>query len=369
MKVLHLRASNFYGGPERQLHQHALLAKGSEVLVVVGSFSESGRTPEFLTVIADDGVETALFPVRNAYDRTAIRLIREYLHDSKVDILCTHDYRTHVLGWLAKRSSGVKWIAFSRGWTRENLKVRIYHILDRIIIRLADHVVAVSEAQKRRLAKLHIADRKISVVHNAVEPKQFEGTEAVDLRAKYGFAPDTTIGVAAGRFSREKGQAILGWAAAMALKRTPGLRFVLFGDGPDAPRVQRMIAKLGISEKVLCPGFERNLIGHLKGADFLINPSLSEGLPNVVLEAIALELPVLATNVGGVPELITHDRSGYLVPPDDVQALAEGMLFMSAHSNRAKAFAENARQRLETDFTFIRQFDKLKRVYQKVLSG
>jgi len=368
MNILHLRASNFYGGPERQLHFHARHARGSDFSITIGSFTEKGRPPEFLDVIAKDDIDTTLFRVKNAYDPKAISAVRNYLKNNNTCILCTHDYRSHLIGWLACRHISTRCIAFSRGWTQENIKVRLYHAVDRVILRFADHIIAVSAAQKRQLVRLFIAGEKISVVHNAIEPQYLNSIEKVDLRSKYGFTSNTMVYIAAGRFSREKGQIYLVKAAAVAIKQNPQLRFVLLGDGPDLSKVRNIVANLGCEGKILCPGFEKNLIGCIKGADVLVNPSLSEGLPNVVLEAMALGIPVVATAVGGVPEIITDQQTGRLVPPKDTEALTEGLLFMARHTELAWKFTINALKFVRDDLTFDKQNRRLTEVFQKVLS-
>ena len=237
MNVLHLRASNFYGGPERQLHFHARLARNTHYNVTIGSFAENGSSPEFLDVVAEDGIATHTFPVESAYDRSAISLLRSYLADHKIQVLCTHEYRTHVIGMLAARGTSTGWVAFSRGWTMDNLKVRLFHVLDKSIIRFADHIVAVSRAQKEKLVKLLIPAGKISVAHNSIMPEAFDRVSPVNLHERYGFPAESIICVSGGRFSREKGQRILVQAALEALRKTPSLRFVLFGDGPDFAKI------------------------------------------------------------------------------------------------------------------------------------
>ncbi len=368
LNILHLRASNFYGGPERQLHFHARHAKGSDFSITVGSFTERGQSPHFLKVIAEDKIETCLFQVKNAYDPKAVVTVRNYLAKNDTGVLCTHDYRTHFIGWLATRRRKTKWMAFSRGWTRENIKVRVYHIIDKVILRLADHIVAVSEAQKHRLTRLLIPEGKISAVHNAVEPQQFENIEKIDLRSKYGFASDTFVYVSAGRFSREKGQTYLVKAADVATKRDPRICLVMFGDGPDLTRVRRMVTRLDCEDRIVCPGFEKNMLGCIKGADALVNPSLSEGLPNVVLEAMALGVPVVATAVGGVPEIIKDGQTGFLVPPRDPPAMAKLLLHVCQHTDQAAKVAEAALQYVNDNLTFDKQYQELTAIYRELLS-
>ncbi|MDH4157035.1 MAG: glycosyltransferase family 4 protein [candidate division Zixibacteria bacterium] len=366
-RVLHLRATNFYGGPERQLHYHAKAAANSEFDIILGSFAEKGRQPDLLDRAAVDAIAVHLFNVKSAYDTASIKLVRKYLVQSGIDILCTHDYRTNIIGYRAVRKTRARWIAFSRGWTRENLKVRFYHFADKIVLRFADRIVAVSHAQKRRLRRLLVSPGKISVVHNAVELDQFTGVDPVDLRRKFNLPRRAAVAVCAGRFSYEKGQQYLIQAAVEVVKSNPHFYCILFGDGPDLDRIRRLIKTGGGETNIICPGFEKNLIGCLKGADILVNPSLSEGLPNIVLEALAVGVPVVATAVGGVPEIIENGYNGYLVPARDSSALAEALLQVDDEQRRRR-YVENGFERIREAFSFTLQMQKLSDIYRLVLS-
>ncbi len=364
MRIIHLRASNFYGGPERQLHHHARLAASSSFHVIIASFSEQG-TPEFIDVIARDGLSTHVFDVANAYDSRAIGRIKKYLRQENIDLLCTHDYRTHVIGWLATRSIRTRWIAFSRGWTRDNLKVRAYHLLDKIIVRAADHIVAVSHGQKKKLQKIWIPTHKISVAHNAISLDAIDNITPLNLRDRHKFDPKDKIIIAAGRFSAEKGQLHLIRAAAQLAAKYPKLKFLLFGDGPDMFQAKSLIETHNLQQTVFCPGFEKQMIAAIKGADIIVNPSLSEGLPNIVLEAMACRKPVIATAVGGVPELISHGDDGLLIRPGNPTELAVAIEEIIENPDRAAAIAENGRRRVKNDFTFEKQFEVITGIYRQ----
>lgn len=368
MKILHLRASNFYGGPERQLHYHCRRATGAALSLIVGSFLENGRTPEFLDVIARDNIPTHTFEVSSAYDLKAIRLLRAFLRENRIDILCTHDYRTHIYGRLARRGTKARWVAFSRGWTKDDLKVRLYNYLDKFNIRFADHIVAVSESQSSKLARLLIASRKITVVHNAVDPKAFTDIPEVNLKERFSLPDDALIAVSGGRFSAEKGQLQLVDAAGPAIRENNRLVFILFGDGPDLAAVRNRIAENNLSDKVLCPGFETGLLGCLKGADMVVNPSLSEGLPNILLEAMAVGTPCVATEVGGVSEIIDHDTTGLLCPPSSPEKLAEAIVRLAGDSNLRSRLSTNALETVRNRFSFESQFKKLETVYNHALN-
>lgn len=365
--ILHLRATNFYGGPERQLHQHALTMLDSDFKITISSFTEKGEPPELLKLCEVDQICTHLFEVSNAYDFSAIEKIRTYLNKNKIDILCTHDYRSSILGHRATRKISTCWLPFSRGWTSENLKVKMYHALDKIVLRLAKNVIAVSSGQKEKLIKLGVNPATIIVAHNAVLPDQFEAVAAVNLREKFNLPPNAVICVSGGRFSDEKGQLQFIKAVKSAIKVNQNLRFILFGDGPNYQPALELVKALQLEQYILCPGFEPDMISCLKGADILINPSLSEGLPNIVLEAMATRVPVIATNVGGLPELITDQHSGRLTNSGDHEAMVEAIIDLGSDKQKRDSFADYAYQTIVESFSFKQQANILTSAYQRVL--
>ncbi len=368
MKILHLRASNFFGGPERQLLRHAELLRGSEYEVLIGSFTEDGVRPALLDRARNSNVETAALSVRSAYDPAALTGLIEYIRSNHVGIICTHDYRSHILGHVVRTRTGAAHICFARGFTQENAKVRAFQLVDRILMRFANRVVAVSRAQAEYLRRWGVPSRKLSVIYNSIDPEAFADADPVDIRAQLDLPNESIVAVAAGRFSREKGQRFLVRAFTNAIAREGRLRLVLFGEGPDRPGMARWIHEHGLSEYVRCPGYEHNLIGCLKGADILANPSRSEGLPNIVLEAMAVGLPVVATDVGGVPELIEDGVSGWLVPYGDQVAMSGAMTGVAQDPDLRQRLARAAADVVGKRFSFERQAEELTKVYRLVLS-
>ena len=364
LKILHLRSSNFYGGPERQIHFHAKLAKQAGIDICVASFSEENDTPELLNKASRDGIKTKLFTVKNAYDSNAIRLIREYIDDNQVDILCSHEYRSHYYGFRACNGSTAKWLAFSRGMTTENLKIRIFTFLEKYLLRKADHIVAVSESQKRKLINQSLKPENITTVHNAIDLSFIDAIPAVSIREKFRFQPDNYICISAGRFSEEKGQSYFVRAAEIALRKNDKLRFVLFGDGPDLIKIQEYIKQRNLEEYILCPGFEADVLPLITTADLHVNSSLSAVLPNIVLSSLHHETPVVLTNVGGHPEIVSDNRSGYIVEPKDIDQLAEKILLCASDRSKQADFISESKKVLRNKFSFESQNDKLRRVYE-----
>ncbi len=369
MNIVHLRASNFYGGPERQVHFHMRQARGSRYHLTAASFTEGGTTPPFLRIVADDGLPAKVIPVASAYERRAPAKLKALLRETGAAILCTHDYRSTVLGFLATRRSPVRWIGFSRGFTKDDLKVRLFNWIQIAVLRFGDCVVAVSEAHRRQLIRLLIPAGSIKVVRNSIDIETFRHCEPIDLRARFGFPAHATVCVSGGRFSLEKGLDYLVAAALEVVRKDGGMRFVLFGDGPLRKRIAGRIAGAGMSDVIVCPGFEQNMPAALKGADLLVNPSLSEGLPNIVLEGMAVGLPVLATSVGGVPEIVHDGVTGRLVAPRNSGALAQAILQMVSRKRETRDMASRAETFVKTELGFDKQFDSLAEIYDNVRSG
>lgn len=369
LKVLHLRASNFYGGPERQLHFHAKYSLHTDIEVTVSSFLEHSQVPEFITKISQDGINTTTFDVTSAYDKKAVSLLKDYIQSNNIEILCTHDYRTHFYGWFASKNLPTKWIAFSRGMTKENFKIKVFTFFEKFVIAKADHLIAVSHSQKQKLMTQNINPDKITTIHNAIDINLVDTITPLSLKKKFFFPEDSFVIISGGRFSTEKGQLYFVKSAETALTKNDKLRFVLFGDGPDLEKVKEYINSNRLGEFIRCPGFETELLRYLKDADMLVNPSLSEGLPNIVLEAMASEVPVVATRVGGLPEIIVHDKNGYLVESQNISELTEAIIALASNIHTRDRFKINARQTIIDSFNFKSQNKHLHEIYKRITSS
>jgi glycosyltransferase involved in cell wall biosynthesis len=366
--IVHLTASTLHGGPERQMLGLAQ-ALGGEYRTVFLSFREGGRCAAFL-----DGAKRQGFDARSlAHDtphlRAAVRELTAELQRLGADVLLCHGYKADLLGRLAARRAGVPVVAVSRGWTAENLKVRVYEALDRLNLRGMDRVVAVSEGQAAKVRRAGVREERLVVIRNAIRGDRFRSPneEYRDrLRAFFPTCPRRIVG-AAGRLSPEKGFGALGEAAARAARHDPSAGFVLFGDGVLRDALQRQIEGAGLSQRFVLAGFRSDLDGFLPWLDLLVLPSFTEGLPNVVLEACAAGVPVVATAVGGTPEVIEDGVSGYLVPPGDAAALADRIGRVLTGPDGGRRMGAAGRERVRRDFTFEAQADRYRRLFAELI--
>jgi glycosyltransferase involved in cell wall biosynthesis len=357
MNLVHLTASTFFGGPERQMLGLAL-AMPEGVRTTFATFPEGGRGGAFLDEVRKHGF--AALTLANDFPKAlaCVREVAELLRAGACDVLICHGYKAHVLGRLAARRAGVPAVAVSRGWTGETRKVKLYEWLDRRHLRLMDHVVCVSEGQAAKVRKwCGVPAERLSVIRNSARLGAFEKTDPAARERLRGFFPGEVshVVLAAGRFSPEKGFGVLVDAAASICRANPRASVVIFGEGPLRGELERRASQLNLTGRVVLPGFRTDLDSLIGGADVVVLPSFTEGLPNVALEASAAGVPVVATAVGGNPEVVAEGETGYLVPSGDPARLAARVNDLLRDPPTRARLGAAGRRRMRELFTFDAQ--------------
>jgi glycosyltransferase involved in cell wall biosynthesis len=298
----------------------------------------------------------------------AILQLRRFLFEFGVRILVTHGYKSILVGYVACRGTGVVQIPFVRGYTHEDRGVRLYEAIDRRLLRRFPRIVCVSEATREALAGHGVDATRIDVVHNAVDCELAAGVVPVDLQTEFGLPREARVLVAAGRLSPEKGHRDLLEAMQLLLDLRPPPYLVVVGDGIEAAALRRQAASSGLQDRVVFAGFRRDVLGLLAGADVVVNPSLTEGLPNVILEAFSVKTPVVATDVGGVKELVIPGETGWLTPAADPAALARAIREALQDGRRACALGTNGWRHVSTHFSFSGHAERLTGIYCELLA-
>ncbi len=369
MNIVHLTASTFFGGPERQMLGLGDHSPGHTS--TFASYSEDGRCADFLAEARARGHGAVELQSDSPNLRDNLREVAELLRARAADVLVTHTFKPNVLGRIAARRVGIPIVAVSRGWTWENLKVRAYEAMDRVNLRFVDHVVAVSEGQGERVRKAGVPGPRLSVIRNAARLQAFAEPDPVYRQKLLRLFPAVTglsqVVLAAGRLSPEKGFDILIEAASAVVKSRPDARFVLFGEGSERGKLEARVAELGLSNHFRMPGFTADLDKYLPWADTVALPSFTEGLPNIALEASAAGVPVVATSVGGTPEVVTHGETGLLVPSGQPAALADSVGRLLASSELRGAMGGAARRLMRERFTFESQAAQYETLFKKLV--
>jgi glycosyltransferase involved in cell wall biosynthesis len=245
--------------------------------------------------------------------------------------------------------------------------------LDRALqSRLVDRFVAVSQMNYAALRDdLGLPADKLVVIPNAVELENFAGTDSDDRRAvreRFGIPADAPVLGALARHDDPKGLTYLIQAMPAVLARQPSARLLLVGDGPLRANLEAEARSLGVAERVHFAGYQRDVASMLGAMDLVVLPSVREGLPLSLLEAMAAGRPVVATRVGGMPEVVVDGMTGRLVPPADPAALAEAIGAILDSPRCAEQMGEAGRARAQ-DFSDAAMLDRLSAVYRDAASS
>jgi glycosyltransferase involved in cell wall biosynthesis len=284
--------------------------------------------------------------------RTPLALLK-LCRELNVAIWHGHDYKSDVLGLLLRRFHPMKLITTLHGWTDETPRVRFYRRLDDFAIKRFDHVIAVSPVLYGHCRSLGVAPNRLTLLPNGIDPAEWPLRTARPA--------GRTVGVV-GRLSREKGVDRL--LPVIATLR--GVTLELIGDGPERAALEAQAASLRITDRVNFRGWQKPLQPWYERLDVLVLPSRTEGVPNAVLEAMSTGVPVAATNVGGVSDLLDGGRCGVLLSPEE-NAWGTAIAGLLDDSDNARRYAALARQRVEQHFTFRGRIDRLMSIYDRLL--
>lgn len=367
--VLHLRISNFIGGPEKQILEHFKRLDPKRFRPLLCCFRENGQDDPLLERAAQLGITCRTINCTSAFDPMIISRLRRVLITDKIDILCTHGYKPNILGRIASLGTGVKAVAISRGWTGENSKIRLYEKLDKFFLRHASHIVAVSNGQRDKIVALGIKPGKVTVIHNAINLAEITEADGHLLRRELGLPDDATIVASAGRLSPEKNYAAMIEASQGLIKNNPKIFFAIFGEGFLRPELEAQITLTGLTGRFLLPGFRTDLQTVLHDIDIFMLPSFSEGLPNVVLEAFAARKPVVATRVGGTPEVVQDGISGFLTRPDEPALMAKHVLALADDPLLRRKMGTAGYNYVNNIFSFRQQTELYEKLYVSLLDS
>lgn len=311
-------------GPAKNLIEFCRTTRPwNTVDLTIATFERPGASTEFTSAVEAAGIPLIRIPERRAFDPGALSGLRSAVNEVQPQVVQTHAVKSHFLMYVSGVWRTRPWIAFHHGYTTPDTKMLLYNQLDRISLRAPARLVTVSRAFERQLTERGVDPSRITVLHNAVDPQWAASVKAIErgeARRQLGIAPDEFVIVAAGRMSSEKGHIHL-LAAFERLRQTIAkAHLILVGDGPERARLE-----LAAGTGVVFTGQVADARPYFAVSDVLVLPSLTEGSPNVLLEAMAVDLPVVATKVGGIPEIVENEVSALLVEPRDPEALARAI--------------------------------------------
>jgi len=371
--VLHLAGSAGWAGGEAYLLKLASALDRDRFTLAV-AVPEPGPLVERLHAL---GIATYHVPLadRLVNPRALVVLVRLF-RSLRPAIVQSHGARSNVYARLAGRLAGVPVVLSTVHNSLFDYEVspgrrRAYVLAERLTSTLADRVIAVSTAVAHDLVlRYGIAASKVVTVRNGIAADAFAPARPPALvRDELGLhRDDRLIGVAA-RMTEQKGHRVLLDALPSVAARFPRMRCLLIGDGPLRPALETRARALGLTERCRFTGARDDVADLLAALELVVLPSWSEGLSFALLEAMALGRPVVATHVGGNPEVIDHDRTGLLVAPGDATALAGAIQRLLECPEEARAMGARGAARVRAEFPLGGMVRSLEMVYASALQG
>jgi len=315
-------------------------------------------------------------------DVRALNQITDFLRQQKYDIVHTHSAKAGTLGRIAARRAKVPVIVHtfhSFGWqvartahTRplqvftSAAKKWFYVLIERYVASLSDGLITVSELNKQEAIKLNLAPaEKFTTIYSGIDLNRFEvNADRIKTCRSLALSPEQPIIGTIGRLSTQKAPLDFVTAAKTVLHQKPDVQFIMVGDGPLASEVHQAI---GDEQRIKVYGYRDDVPEIMSVLDVFALSSLWEGLGRAMTEAMIMGVPVAATAVDGVPELVTHQQTGLLSPPGDPLRLADNIIWLLDHPEEGQKMKQSARNRVVPTFSAERMVQQIETLYERLL--
>jgi glycosyltransferase involved in cell wall biosynthesis len=368
INILHIYQNSKIGGVQLQLLS-LLKAYDQEVFNPIvccfGPKEELGKEIEKL------GFEFIAFNVKRYHRFSPSIIVRLYqlMKKRHIHVVRTHKYRASLYGRIAGWLAHVPVIVTSvHGNYRKDVRVE-RRIANRILSRITDKIVAVSESIKQDITRYDKIDPfKILVVHNGVDTSKFvpHGTFH-NIRKEFSIADRDALLGFIGRLVPAKGLEYLINAVSLCRKERNNIKLLIVGRGSLLDRLLDKSREHGIHGSIIFTGERRDIPDILSCIDIFVMPSLAEGLPNSLIEAMAMGKPIIATTAGGIPEVIEHGMNGLLVPPRDTDSLATAIKMLLDDTQLAEKIGKRARIFVENNLSIQATAKKWESLYTSLL--
>jgi len=339
--VLQLRSSIGFFGAENVIAELAKQLSNSNYHPIVGVM-EDKRSPhiELAEVAERYNLETKKFKCSRQFNLSTALAIRSFIDQRGIDIIHSHGYKANIYSLLAASFKNVKLVATCHPWITNNLPVKLYAWLDKSLLNRFDRIVTISDEIREEILKHNLSESKVSVIDNGIDISRFmNGYNRNDLAKEFDIKPGDIVVGTIGRLSEEKGQKNFIEAAKSLTEKFENLKFLIVGDGPLKQELRAHVSSLKLNNNFIFTGVSENIPKVLALMDIFVLPSLTEGMPMVLLEAMAAKKPVVATTVGAIPRLISDKKSGCLVEPNDPVALKNALEFLLNNKDEREAIA------------------------------
>lgn len=300
------------------------------------------------------------------------RMVYSCLRKGSFDLAHTHGYFADLMGIPASRMLGIPVLSTCHGFIGNDRNLRLYNWLDCRALRFADRIIAVSDGIKDHLVAKGVDEKRIAVIQNAVrddcDPVSFEQNRRLK-RAVLGIQEDALLIGYIGRLSGEKGILVLMQACSGLRARGIPLKLLIIGEGPQRPALEAFARNAGLDRSVMFAGFQNDIEKWLPSLDVFVLPSFTEGTPMALLEAMAHGIPVIASAVGGIPQVIRSGRNGILTEPGSAEEIMQAVLSISVNGALRKRLSDAAKKTIQNGYCASSWIRKIEMEYVMTTAG
>jgi glycosyltransferase involved in cell wall biosynthesis len=372
IRILELRSvRGTGGGPEKTILMGAAMTDPARFAVSV-CYIRDRRDDAFGVTARASGtaIDYREIEERHSFDPSVWTALRAVIRDRRPDIVHAHDYKTNLLAWMLWHATGVTPLSTVHGWTGHSRRERLfYYPCDKRVLARYPRLVAVSSDIKNELVRHGARPARVTTILNGIDHRAFRRDPAneASARAALNLDPRAIVIGAVGRLEPQKRFDLLIDAVAALRPDFPQMRLVIVGDGSLRDALASHAAARNATDYCVFTGHTHDIAGIHHAFDLFVQSSDYEGTPNAVLEAMALESPIVATDVGGTAELVIDGLHGVIVPPGDAQVLARAMRRALADPDRARRMAAAARLRIERELSFDARMQRLEAIYEEMV--
>jgi len=361
-KILHITFNMGIGGTEQVIRQIVENSDSKqfthEILSIDGMVGPLGQE------LKENGIKVICTQRKPGTDFKLMLFIRQLIKSNSINVLHCHQYTPYFYGVLSAIGSGVKVIFTEHGRffpDRHNFKRRFINPLLSLV---TDHYTAISKSTADAVAEYeYISRKKIDVIYNGIKSIEGKALNRTELLNELGLSDGYRYIGTISRLEPIKNQAMMIKAFHQSLKEVHDLKLILIGDGAIKNDLLQLVKSLEIEQEVIFTGFINNPQKYINLFEIFLLSSFSEGTSMTLLEAMSLAVPCVVTDVGGNPEIVENNKTGFIVPSDDYQLLSNAIVDLLQNSNKSKTFGEDGRNKYLSNFTVSQMINKYHKLY------
>ena len=319
---------------------------------------------------AQAGVDYVEVTEKHSFDLGVWPKLRALIRTRRIDLVHSHDYKTNLLALLLSRTTGVAALSTVHGWTGHSFRERWgYYPADKRVLARFPRAVAVSSDIRQELIRCGADPARVTTILNGIDHRKFrrDPGRVASAREELGAEPADLVIGAVGRLEPQKRFDLLLEAFAVVVERFPRARLLIVGDGSSRKALDAKVATLNIGNRCRLVGHLDDVVPAYHAFDLLVQSSDYEGTPNAVLEAMAFEVPIVATAAGGTAEIVRDGIDGRIVPVGRVDLLIRDVMRGLEDSQGTAAMAQQARLRVEGELSFETRVRRIEAIYHEMV--